>query len=175
MRTRFLIPCLLLIVTVGACKRNLEKHGEDFASLMKNDDGLFRGVNIGDTQDQVQQAEREAPSSFTENVLTYEGQINESSDFAIRYGFENGKLYEIIVDATFEETEQGVKVINGFKNFFTERYGPYILGNGFCVWDIKTNSSNVHIELVDDTEYDSFGQFSLNFHKQNDPDTQSLQ
>jgi hypothetical protein len=92
MRKRILIPCLLLIVTVSACKRTLEKHGEDFASLMKNDDGLFRGVNIGDSQDQVQQAERDAPSSFTENVLTYEGQINETSDYAIRYGFENGSL-----------------------------------------------------------------------------------
>ncbi len=173
MRKRILIPCLLLIVTVSACKRSLEKHGEDFASLMKNDDGLFRGVNIGDTQDQVQQAEREAPSSFTENVLTYEGQINEASDYSIRYGFENGSLYEIIVDATFEETDQGVKVIHGFKSYFTERYGAFILGNGFCVWDVKTSTANVHIELVDDSEYDSFGQFSLNFHKQNDPAIQS--
>ena len=77
------------------------------------------------------------------------------------------------VDATFEETEQGVKVIHGFKNYFTERYGAFILGNGFCVWDIKTSTANVHIELVDDSEYDSFGQFSLNFHKQNDPAFQS--
>lgn len=175
MPTRFLISCLLLIVTVSACKRNLEKYGEDFASLMKNDDGLFRGVNIGDTQDQVQQTERDAPASFTDNVLTYEGQINETSDYAIRYGFENGSLYEIIVDATFEETDQGVKVIKGFKEYFTEHYGVFILGNGFCVWDVKTNVANVHIELVDDSEYDSFGQFSLNFHKQNDPDTKSLQ
>jgi hypothetical protein len=49
------------------------------------------------------------------------------------------------------------------------------LGSGFCVWDIQTNVANVHIELVDDSEYSSFGQFSLNFHKQNDPEIQSQQ
>lgn len=175
MRTKNLVIGLLLLFSVSACKRSLEKYGEDFAAIMKNDDGLFRGVNIGDTQDQVQQAERSAPSSFTDNVLTYEGQINETSEYAIRYGFENGSLFEIIVDATFENTDDGVKVINGFKEFFNERYGMFKLGSGFCVWDIKTNVANVHIELVDDSEYSSFGQFSLNFHKQNDPEIQSQQ
>jgi hypothetical protein len=175
MRAKYFVSGLLLLLSVGACKRSLEKYGEDFASIMKNDDGLFRGVNIGDTQDQVQQTERAAPASFTENVLTYEGQINETSEYAIRYGFENGSLFEIIVDATFEDTDDGVKVIKGFKEFFTERYGMFKLGSGFCVWDVKTNVADVHIELVDDGEYASFGQFSLNFHKQNDPEIQNLQ
>ena len=45
------IVLLFVIVSFSACKGRLEKHGEAFAELIKNDEGVFRGLNIGDSQD----------------------------------------------------------------------------------------------------------------------------
>lgn len=168
MRYPILCSGLLLLLLAGACKRNLEKYGEDFATLMKNDDGIFRGCNIGDSPDQVQQAEGSAPSSFTDNVLLYEGRINERSDYSIRYGFENSVLFEILVEGSFEESTEGIALLNGFKEYFNARYGMFEKGNGFLVWKAKTPRAEVQIELVEESEFTELGQFSLNFYKQND-------
>jgi len=161
---------LFFAVSFSACKGRLEKHGEAFAELIKNDEGIFRGLNIGDSQDAVQDAEGMAPTESDANLLTYEGKTGETGNYNIKYGFESGKLYEILVEADFDKVEEGQKMLVGFRDYFNEKYGPYEKEGGYLVWNIAngTNNQPVTIEMVDESEFADFKQWSLSIylHKQ---------
>lgn len=171
MSFKLTFSAIVLLLVVSSCKGRLEKHGELFADMMKNEDGLFRGVNIGDDPDQVQRAEGIAPSDFNQNVYSYDGTIGESGSYTIRYGFENGKVYEILVSATFDENTEGLNMLNGFRDYYNEVYGLYEKEGGYLVWKTKSNSGNpdVMIEMVDESEFSDFGQFSLSMYHQLPP------
>lgn len=165
---KFSLSAIVLLLFISSCRGRLDKHGEVFAEMMKNEDGLFRGVSIGDTPDQVQRAEGVAPSDFNETMYSYEGTIGESGSFVVRYGFENGKVYEILVEANFDENAEGLNMLTGFRDYFNEMYGLYEKEGGYLVWKTKANSSNpdVMIEMMDESEFSDFGQFSLSMYHQ---------
>lgn len=165
----FRFSIFALAIFMSSCNGRLEKHGELFAEFMKNDDGVFRGVNIGDNMNQVENAEGSAPSDDSNNnLLSYEGSIGESGTYVIRYGFENGKVYEILVESSFDENKEGLKLISGFRDFFNEKYGAFDKDAGYLVWKTKSNinSPNSVIEMVDESEFADFGQFSLSIYRE---------
>ncbi len=166
MSTPLKFSAILLLIVVSSCRGKLDKHGEVFAEMMKNEDGLFRGVNIGDDLDQVQRAEGIAPTDFSETLYSYEGTVGQSGSYVVRYGFENGKVYEILVEATFDENAEGLNMLNGFRDYFNEVYGTYEKEGGYLVWKTKSTSTNpdVMIEMVDESEFSDFGQFSLSIY-----------
>jgi hypothetical protein len=167
----------VLAIFLVSCNGQLEKHGELFAEFMKNEDGVFRGVNIGDSVDQVESAEGTAPLESSKNLHSYEGTIGESGNYVVRYGFENGKVYEILVESSFDENKEGLKMISGFRDFFIEKYGDFEKEAGYLVWKTKSteHSPNCVIEMVDESEFADFGQFSLSIYREpNTPQKDSL-
>ena len=164
---RFSIYALAFFMS--SCSGQLEKHGELFAEFMKNDDGVFRGVNIGDDMTQVENAEGTAPSDDSNtNLRSYEGSIGESGTYVVRYGFENEKVFEILVESSFDENKEGLKMISGFRDFFNEKYGDFEKEAGYLVWKTKSteHSPNCVIEMVDESEFADFGQFSLSIYRE---------
>jgi hypothetical protein len=174
----FRFSIFALAIFMSSCSGRLEKHGELFAEFMKNDDGVFRGVNIGDKMNQVENAEGTAPNDESNNNLSsYEGSIGESGTYVVRYGFENGKVYEILVESSFDENKEGLKMISGFRDFFNEKYGAFEKEAGYLVWKTKSaeHSPNCVIEMVDESEFADFGQFSLSIYREpNTPQKDSL-
>ena len=164
---RFSIYALAFFMS--SCSGQLEKHGELFAEFMKNDDGVFRGVNIGDDMTQVENAEGTATSDDSNtNLRSYDGSIGESGTYVVRYGFENGKVFEILVESSFDENKEGLKMISGFRDFFNEKYGDFEKEAGYLVWKTKSteHSPNCVIEMVDESEFADFGQFSLSIYRE---------
>ncbi len=160
-----ILPVVLLLL--WSCKGSLEKYGEDFANLMRSNHGLFRDCELGDSPDRVRQNEGTAPSSFTESSLSYEGRLNENADYLIQYGFENERLYEILVEVNFQNPAEGQALLNGFKSFFNQKYGTSTPGNGFLVWSTISGNTRARIEMVDESQLSDFGQFSLSIYKEN--------
>ena len=174
----FRFSIFALAFFMSSCSGQLEKHGELFSEFMKNDDGVFRGVNIGDNLNQVENAEESAPNEDSNsNLSSYEGSIGESGTYVIRYGFENGTVYEILVEASFDENKEGIKLIEGFRDFFNEKYGTFEKEAGYLVWKTKSdaNSPKCVIEMVEESEFADFGQFSLSIYREpNTPQKGSL-
>lgn len=165
----FRFSIFALAIFMSSCSGQLEKHGELFAEFMKNDDGVFRGVNIGDNMNQVENTEGSAPSDESNNSMrSYEGSIGESGSYVVRYGFENGKVYEILVESSFDENKEGLLLITGFRGFFNEKYGDFEKEAGYLVWKTKSaeHSPNCVIEMVDENEFADFGQFSLSIYRE---------
>jgi len=77
-------------------------------------------------------------------------------------------VYEILVESSFDENKEGLKMISGFRDFFNEKYGTYEKEAGYLVWKTKSaiNSPNCVIEMVDESEFADFGQFSLSIYRE---------
>jgi len=168
MKFRISASVIFLILMLVGCRGKLSQYGESFTELMKNDDGLFRGLSIGDTPTDVQQSEGGGPTESTDDLLTYNGPIGEHGTYTIRYGFEKGHLYEILADASFDDQAEGLKMLAGFRDYFTEKYGPSQKESGFLVWKTKPGSNGqvVSIEMIDESEFADFGNWSLSMYNQ---------
>jgi hypothetical protein len=162
-----LMPVFVLLVLVGSCKNRLEKHGELFSDLMKSPDGLFRGIHMGDSPDLVQQTETGSITSIDSTAISYEVHVGGSGTCTITYGFENQGVYEIITEATFEHTKDGLDLLTGFREYFNELYGPYEKERGNLVWKVKGKGpdSGTILEMTDESEFTDFGLWSLSIYK----------
>ena len=160
--------CFFVLIAFSACQSRITKYGEEFSQLMMEDDGVFRGINIGDTKDQVMQTEVKSPSQSTESQLIYEGLIGENDEYTIKYGFENNRLFEILVEVSFSETADGQKMLNGFRAYFDEKYGPFNKEGGYLVWKTPDGPVNkdVTIEMTDESEFQDFKNWTLSIYHQ---------
>jgi hypothetical protein len=165
MSTRILLFACLLIV--ASCKGRLDKHGELFSSMMKSEEGLFRGVELGELKDKVEQSEGVVPDESDSDFLLFNESIGITGNYSVRYGFENSALSEILVSAEFDNREEGVEMLSGFRSYFNERYGIYAKEGGYLVWKGNAeDNSGVVIEMIDESEFSDFGQFSLTFYRE---------
>jgi hypothetical protein len=160
---------LFLLATFSSCRSKLDQYGEVFQTVMKSDDGVFRGININDRKSQVEAIEEKAPDAFTENMLLYELSINETASLTIRYGFENNQLYEIGAEADFAVQEDGLSLINAFKQFYATKFGGSQSGAGFITWVGKVDGQSIRIEMTDEAELSSFGGWSLSIYRDRTP------
>lgn len=160
----------LILVLTSSCSDNLSKHGDLFTQFMLTEEGLFRGLELGYSYDKVGQIEETAPEKSDSDFMLFTGAIGKSGVYSIRYGFEEGKLFEILVDAEFSDIQEGLELLNGFRDYFNERYGLYIKDGGYLVWkgNSKDNPDSV-IEMTDESEFSDFGQLFLSFYPQPSP------
>ncbi len=161
---------LFFLVFAASCSSNLSKHGDLFSQFMMTEEGLFRGVELGYSYEKVSQIEKTAPEQSDKDFMLYSGSIGKSGIYSIRYGFEEEKLFEILVDAEFSDVNEGLKLLTGFRDYFNERYGLYIKDGGYLVWkgNSKDNPDSV-IEMTDESEFSDFGQLFLSFYPQPAP------
>ncbi len=159
------LSLLLLLASLASCRNNLDQYGEVFQTVMKSEDGVFRGLNINDNRQQVESEESKAADAFTENMLLYEIAINETAMLTIRYGFEGGKLFEIGADAEFEKQEDGIALIDAFKKYYTTKLGPAQTAAGFVTWKGNVDGQDIRIEMTDEAEMSSFSAWSLSIYR----------
>lgn len=133
-----ILTVFFIILLASGCKNRLEKYGEPFSGLMKSSNGIFRGVHLGDPPVIILQEEGIAPDEESKGVITYEVRVGSTGTCTIRYGFENNCLYEIIADATFDDLKEGKEMLNGFKDYYTALYGPFVEEGGYLVWSVQT-------------------------------------
>jgi hypothetical protein len=132
---------------------------------MKSEDGVFRGLNINDNRQQVESEENKAADAFTDNMLLYEIALNETATLTVRYGFENGKLFEIGADIEFEKQEDGIALIEGFKKYYTAKLGAAQSAAGFVTWKGNVDGQDIRIEMTDEAELSSFNAWSLSIYR----------
>jgi hypothetical protein len=159
------LSLLLLLASVASCRNNLDQYGEIFQTVMKSEDGVFRGLNINDNRQQVESEENKAADAFTDNLLLYEIALNETAALTVRYGFENGKLFEIGADIEFEKQEDGIALIEGFKKYYTAKLGAAQSAAGFVTWKGNVDGQDIRIEMTDEAELSSFNAWSLSIYR----------
>ena len=163
------LSLFLLLASLASCRNKLDQYGEVFQTVMKSEDGVFRGININDSRERVESEENKSADAFTDNMLLYEIAINETATLTVRYGFESGKLFEIGADAEFEKQEDGIALINAFKQYYTAKLGSAQTAAGFVTWNGNVDGQAIRIEMTDEAELSSFNAWSISIYRDRKP------
>lgn len=142
-----------------ACGGNNNEH---YNTILKSEQGDFRGVEIGMSKNQVKKLE---DTSFLKDemptYLHYDIPINMGNSYTVAYDFsEDEKLYEIEVSVFFDVIEDAQTLLEDFENTFTKKYGNGSNSDdGFIIWNNKSNGKNIEIAMKNDS--DTYGYLSL--------------
>lgn len=130
---------------------------------MKNDNGQFRGIAIGDNRSYVTKMEADAPEVIDNKELLYQVNVSDVATCEIRYVFENNYLYEIKAEIITDNLKEGLKLQKSFTQYYDETYSQHRQEGGFLVWQTvgKTKDSQITIEMTDESSFAEMGSFLI--------------
>lgn len=118
--------------------------------------GHFRGHNIGDKQNQIENSLKGIESlNRTENSLNYEQTID-GIELVSRYDFDEEALYSIQADMFFPDSSALSSFQNELIQHYNAKYGNVDMDGGFLVWQ---EDGKVEFTLADESI--EFGQPKL--------------
>jgi hypothetical protein len=163
MNNRQLLPAFCLLILVSSCFSKLEGYGAVFSSFMKNDNGQFRGISIGDSRSYITKMEADVPEEIGSKELLYNVNVSDVAFCEIRYVFESNNLYEIKAEFTTDNLQDGLKLQKSFTQYYDETYNANRQEGGFLVWQTagKTKDSQITIEMTDESSFAEMGSFLI--------------
>ena len=146
-----LLP-LLLIVSSCSTKSNLKEFGSVFQSVVLNEEGVFRGFNLGDSKMDIQKKEIGKPVEADSGYLYYEYKLDTTGSYNVTYNFDEKGLVEMQSDIFINRSDQAEAIFEKFKAYFDEHYGDSESKMGFTVWSVKSEKfDEVKISLSDES------------------------
>lgn len=152
-RTSKIITSITLVLfLVSACKQDkssLAEYGPIFENVVRSDEGIFRGFNLGDSIKTVTSKELQKPIEEDKDYLYYEYKIDTSITFDVRYTFDERGLNEIESDIFIvNNMNLAEETFNKFKKYLDEHYGESESQGGYNVWTVKSEKyGEVMIDL----------------------------
>ena len=144
---------LFVLVYASACRHDsdaLKKYGPFFKTVMRSEDGAFRGFNFGEKQDSISKKEAGAATETDKDYLYYEYRIGSEGTFNVTYDFDEDGLNEIQSDVFVNDPNQTDSVFNSFKTYFDDHFGKEESDMGYNVWSVKSDKyGDVKINLSD--------------------------
>jgi hypothetical protein len=153
--TTIFLSLFLFAFFVSSCNRSsssLKEYGPIVQSVILSNNGVFRGLSLGDKMDSVQRSEPIQPMEVDDGYLYYEYKIDSTASFNISYNFEEAGLSEIQSDIYIHDPKNTETIFNQFKTFFEEHYGTSEDQQGYTIWSVKSEKYNsVKINLSDES------------------------
>ncbi|MCW3085030.1 MAG: hypothetical protein JWP12_2396 [Bacteroidetes bacterium] len=147
------LAIVLFVLVCSSCKHEkdpLKKYGPFVETVMRNENGAFRGFNFGEKIDSVTAKETAPAAEADEGYLYYEYKINTTGSFNITYDFDDKGLNEIQSDIFVTDANQTDSVFNAFKSYFDDHFGKEETDMGYNVWSVKSDKfGDVKINLTD--------------------------
>jgi len=135
----FLFVGILIFASCEDSKSPLSKYGSFFEHVMRSENGVFRGFNLGVQIDSVLENEQAKAVEADENYLYYEFQQDTTGSYNVAYTFNEKGLAEIQSDLFITNQANTDSIFNCFKSYFDEHYGPSETDMGYSVWSIKSD------------------------------------
>lgn len=129
---------------------SLKNYTPIFQSILKNEDGMARGVTIGDKFDAIQ--ETTLPSETQpDNGRSYTEYFdNTDLNFAdILYTKDSdNKVSEISIDVYIEKQVTVDSLISEFKSYFEKKYGKGVEQEKATTWDLSEGKNTLILQNV---------------------------
>jgi len=147
-----LVFFILIFFVISSCKQDkssLAKYGSVFENVVRFDQGVFRGFNLGDSITTIATKELSKPFEEDINYLNYEYKIDSTTTFDVRYTFDERGLNEIESDIFINNNlSLAEETFNNFKKYFDEHYGKSETEGGYNVWSVKSEKyGDIMIDL----------------------------
>ncbi|MGB3949011.1 MAG: hypothetical protein WBM13_13585 [Bacteroidia bacterium] len=143
----------LLLISCSDKNTTTEVLNHFAEKVIGNNEGVFRGLNLGDNLNKVQKSEEAQLLEADSAYLYYEYFLDDSiGSYNITYNFDEKGLYEIQSSIFINDADQTENVINQFKSYFDKFYGTSVSEMGFNVWSVKSEKfGQVKINLRDES------------------------
>lgn len=156
---------LIVVATlIASCSKvdNLDEYSPELEKLAINTDGIFRGVEMGMSLEEVKEKETAVLSDESIDYLYYDASLNESDYFTINYYFSEKGLYEITIDVYQDNTANALSLRNALETYLNDKYGKSKSKDDYLVWETDAKGfKNVEISLFGDEREEGGGFISI--------------
>ena len=137
-------------------------------SIMQHDEGLFHGISLGMTIDEVKQhvPETDSMSKLEENKYLFEGKLSAEKEFSYECDFDTKGLNDITLDIHLKDEENADSLFTDFSNYFSKRYGMPIVEEGITTWTTNEGKRPAKIILEQEVDY-LYGKLTITFFDKN--------
>lgn len=154
---------LLLLMTLTACKKNGEEHSPLFYSIFKIDDQTFRGMELGDQLETVQNRETGSLVHNDERGLVYNVNLGESREMVVEYfkdpkakGRRINQLMGVNADVELRDEVEAIRLYEEIAEHFSVHYGFAEGQSGDNTWNSPEDSLETNLRLSDNKKGLSF-------------------
>jgi hypothetical protein len=129
--------------------KHFATYSEDFQLLVASLDGIFRGINLEMTKDQVKKLEQDLDAPLlkeTADMLNYKVILGEGETAEITYNFKNNKTNTIDVKVKVESIEAFEALNAELIDYYSKKFGKMQFEDKHERWNI----SETHKLLVKD-------------------------
>ena len=149
-----------IFLTILACST---KKSHYFNQILKSEKGIFRGVDIGESVDEVKLKE---DSKFLiddmNDYLNYDYDLDKGNSYTVTYDFSENSLYSIELSIYFEQIDKAKKLKKEFLDYFQNKYGESKTEqDGYTIWNTKDNKTKNHIEIALKEDSQTYGYVSI--------------
>jgi hypothetical protein len=147
----------IIILFILSCQQDKNEY---YQPILKNEKGDFRGIDIGNTLEQIKAIEND---SFLvdkmDDYLYYDYEISMGNSYTISYDFSpQNKLYEIEITTYLEEVKDAQLLFIDFTRYFNKKYDKKsIAKDGFTTWKTLNKKSDKSIEFAMINKSESYG------------------
>ena len=148
------ITLLLSICFLFACKNN---KSDFFDTILKSQDGQFRGAQIGASLEQTKLLEnQEFLIDEMPDYLHYDYEISMGNTYTVTYDFtNNNELYEIEVAIFLDVIEDADLLYKNFSDHFNRKYSVGKKeADGYMSWNTTSSLSNskIAVSIINDSK-----------------------
>lgn len=119
-------------------------------TVIKSTQGIINGVELGQNIKFIPLAQVKSAVEKEKDHITYEQKIDSLTRYSINYSFENDTISEIEVLITSQSGDEGEKILNDLKKYYTAKYTAPIMNKGFFVFNcFDGKKKNFTITLTD--------------------------
>ncbi|MGL5890663.1 MAG: hypothetical protein ACRC3B_12295 [Bacteroidia bacterium] len=135
--------------------------------VMDNDEGIFHGIELGMTADEVKKKALpgDSLSAATEsNYLFFEAKIDSAAEYTYECSFDAKGLSTLTLMIYQKKETSAAQLFTDFKNYFTKKYGnPFDAGFGY-IWEIPAGKRPAKITLREESDEYLYGVVSVEFY-----------
>jgi hypothetical protein len=128
--------------------KHFATYSEDFQLLVASLDGVFRGINLSMTKDEVKTLEKDVDAPLlkeTADQLTYKVSLGDNETATILYKFKDGKTDGINVEVRVNSIEAYEALNAELIDYYGKKFGKMEFENGQEKWTISpTHKLMVH-------------------------------
>jgi len=119
-------------------------------SVIKTKQGIVSGVELGQNIKFIPLTQVKSAVDKSKDHITYEQKIDSLTRYSINYTLENDTISEIEVLITSQSQDEGDKILNDLKKYYSTKYTSPIMDKGYFVYNcFDGKKKNFTITLTD--------------------------
>jgi hypothetical protein len=133
--------------------------------VMENDSGIFHGILLGMTPEEVKKSvsEKDSLAVELENYLQFEGDLATSKKYVYDCEFDEKGLKDVTIDIFLRDEQNADSLYSQFISYFTKRYGPPTDTIPTAMWFTTEGKRPAKIILIDETPEYTYGKLTITF------------